>query len=351
MKILLRAYTQLNLGDDLFLHILAVRYPDAEFMLASETENMYNKFTLQHPNVIPFGGHSVLYRTLRRMGRAPLIDKKIFNGVDAVIYIGGSIFMENEEDRFYENLLVAEIGYCAENNIPYHILSCNFGPYTTEDYYRHMREAFKKCTEVCFRDRESYNLFCDVPSARYAPDAVFSLQLERPEVRSDVLGVSPISYKHRKCADGYAEEYIEYLADAVRSHLDDGGKAEIFCFCEAEGDLDAAEKLITRLGNDSRVSIRVYDGDTIDFATNFISCGKILASRFHGIVLAIKYGIPLIPHIYSRKTENVLQDEGVFDEFDEKNYKIYKSDQKNSADIQKVWHYIDELYKNLDKKA
>ena len=347
MKILLRAYTQLNLGDDLFLHILAVRYPDAEFMLASETGDMYDKFTQEHPNVTAFGGHSVLYRALRRMGRAPLIDKKIFSGVDAVIYIGGSIFMENEDDRFCENLLMAETAYCAEMGVPYHILSCNFGPYTTEGYYNRMRECFKNCTEVCFRDSESYELFRDLSSVRFAPDASFALDIERPAVREDVLGVSLISYRHRKCAEGYAEEYMAYLEDTVRRHLESGGSAELFCFCEAEGDCEAAEALAARLGNDGRVSIAVYDGAAVEFTKRFISCGKILASRFHGIMLALMYGIPLIPHIYSRKTENVLRDAGVFGEIDTDNYKIYRLDEEHSGNIQKIWHNIDKLYKKI----
>ena len=35
-------------------------------------------------------------------------------------------------------------------------------------------KIFKICTDICFRDKYSYNLFKDIENVRYAPDYAFS---------------------------------------------------------------------------------------------------------------------------------------------------------------------------------
>lgn len=346
MRVLLKAYTQLNVGDDLFIDIIARRYPRAEFMLAGETNGRYALFAAARANLREFCGHTLFYRAARRLGRVPFAEKSILRASDAVVYIGGSIFMENTKDRYLENAMLAETEYCAKRKIPYHILSCNFGPYKTEKYKERMRTCFERCAEVCFRDRVSYDMFSDMPNVRCAPDAVFSFDMEKPQVRGDVLGVVPISYENRAEGAEYGKRYIKTAAEYIRRHLEDGGRAEIFCFCAFEGDADAAEAIIAELGDmGGSVSVRVYDGELYDFLKEYLSCGRIFASRFHAIMLAIMYGIPLIPHIYSKKTENVLRDMGIYGEIDFEHFRQYSIGESYVENSQKIWENFDELYK------
>lgn len=341
MKILLRAYTQLNVGDDLFLHILSKRYPNTEFILAQETGCMYDKFLSCHNNISDFSGHSVSYKIMRRMGHTPYIDKKIFSGIDAVVYIGGSIFMENENDRFYENTVIEETKYCEKRKIPYYILSCNFGPYTTSGYAERMESCFKRCDDVCFRDTSSQGLFPSV--SRYAPDAVFSIDTEKPKVRENVLGISLISYKNRNYGDG--ELYMNQTERLIREHISCGGEVELFCFCKNEGDCEAADELVRRFDGAQRCKISTvsYDGDLQNFVMRFISCEKIFAARFHGIMLALIYRIPLMMHIYSEKTSNVLKDMGIFEKTEQNTFRIYDLCGDYVDNVQKIWQKLDKL--------
>lgn len=341
MKILLRAYTQLNVGDDLFLHILSKRYPNTEFVLAQETGGMYGKFLSTHDNISDFLGHGVSYRIMRRMGHTPYIDKKLFSGIDAVVYIGGSIFMENENDRFYENTIIAETEYCAKRKIPYYILSCNFGPYTTSGYAERLKACFERCADVCFRDTASHRLFSSM--SRYAPDAAFSIDIEKPKTRSNVLGISPISYKNRNYGD--ERSYMNRTERLMREHLSAGGAVELFCFCRNEGDCDAADELVRRFDGAQRnmISVVIYDGDLQNFIMRFISCGKIFAARFHAVMLALIYKIPLITHIYSEKTSNVLKDMGIFEHMEQNTFRIYDLCGDYVDNVQKIWQKLDKL--------
>lgn len=341
MKVLLRAYTQLNVGDDLFLHILSKRYPKAEFILAQETGGMYDKFLSTHDNISDFSGHGISYRIMRRLGHTPYIDKKLFLGIDAVVYIGGSIFMENENDRFYENAIIAETAYCAKKKIPYYILSCNFGPYTTSGYAERMRECFKHCTDVCFRDTASYGLFSSV--SRYAPDAAFSIDMQKPQIRENVLGISLISYKNRNYGD--ERSYINQTERLIREQLSDGGAVELFCFCTNEGDRTAADELILRFDDAQRnmISAVSYDGDLECFIRRFISCGRIFAARFHAVMLALIYKIPLIVHIYSEKTANVLRDMKIYEKLENDRFKTYDLCGDYVENLQKIWQMLDKL--------
>lgn len=349
MRVLLRAYTQLNLGDDLFLHILSRRYPQVEFVLARETGGMYGKFLKTHTNISDFPGYGMLYRLMRRAGRTPYIDKRLYLGIDAAVYIGGSIFMENESDRFYENMLLAEVDYCAEKKIPYYILSCNFGPYQTDGYVRRMRACFEKCADVCFRDTASHAMFAR--KSRFAADAVFSTDIEKPPVRENVLGVSIISYKNRAYGDENA--YMAQTERLVREHLVCGGAVELFCFCTSEGDFDAAGRLAARFDGEERkrISIIEYDGDVEAFVGRFISCGRIYAARFHAIMLALIYRVPLICHIYSEKTANVLRDMGIFEKINPNEFTVYDIGGRYSENLQIVWQNLDKLVKKLYHKT
>lgn len=350
MKVLLRAYTQLNVGDDLFIHIITSRYPNAEFTLAAETGEQYSRFIDAHPNLRAFSGHTLFYRAARRAGHIPLIEKSILRRFDAVVYIGGSIFMENTADRYLENALFAEISYCARKNIPYYILSCNFGPYVTEEYREKMKHCFDMCADVCFRDRASYELFRDVPSVRFAPDAAFSCGFERPDVRGGVLGIAPIDYTNRREGAEYGRKYLSGIADKARAFMGNGGRAEIFCFCRFEGDCRAAEELRDMLGeyaDSGRVMVKTYDGDIEGFVKDYLSCERVIASRFHAILLALMYSVPLIAHIYSKKTENFLADTGIFDKLDSARFLKYDLNENYVNSSQKIWVNFDKMYKDF----
>ena len=73
-------------------------------------------------------------------------DEELYNSdineYDAFVYIGGSIFMEggssyNLSEKFYDF-----VKRCKENNKPFCYISCNYGPYQTQEYFNLSRRNF-----------------------------------------------------------------------------------------------------------------------------------------------------------------------------------------------------------------
>jgi colanic acid/amylovoran biosynthesis protein len=159
-KVFVMAYLRKNFGDDLFVKMLLEKYKNIDFYIKSDKDefvDILDKYDNLH----------VLY------GKDT--DEELYNSdvneYDAYIYIGGSIFMEggssyNLSEKFYDF-----VKRCKENNKPFCYISCNYGPYQTQEYFELSQKDFKECTDICFRDRYSYNLFSDIESVELIDDA------------------------------------------------------------------------------------------------------------------------------------------------------------------------------------
>ena len=164
MRVFLNAYANYNLGDDLFLKIVADRYKNHNFICMPS--NNYNKFSSN----LKFKD-KIFCKVLCKIS-----DKKIgyyaykilLNKCKAILTIGGSMFMEKN----------TKYNYIYNINKPHYILGSNFGPYNTNKFYDEMYEIFSKVEDVCFREEYSYNLFKKLPNIRYASDIVFALNTD-----------------------------------------------------------------------------------------------------------------------------------------------------------------------------
>ncbi len=130
-KILLFAYTKVNLGDNMFIYMLLKRYPNINFYIHLVEEG-YNKLYKDLKNI-----HFI---TIER--NLDIINIEDF---DAYVYVGGSIFMESEYSFRELNDFNKFIKRCNEKNRKFFYMSCNFGPYKTQEYLNLAREIFTKC--------------------------------------------------------------------------------------------------------------------------------------------------------------------------------------------------------------
>lgn len=311
-KVYLYAYDRQNLGDDLFVHTITKRYPDVQFYIWTGSENKAVFKCL--PNLKVIDRESKWVHFLQKI-RPSLVSRYRYTLEDkcnAVVYIGGSIFMEYPN---WEQLLTWW-EYEADNR-PFLALGCNFGPYHTEAYREKMASIYAKMKDVCFRDRYSAELFTDVPTVRQAPDILFNCPMPKVAVDEKNVFVSLIDCASRDDSHGLADldnSYISGMSKLLQGYLDNGHTLTLASFCRHEGDENAIAKIRQALGiteNDSRVRNLCYTGTNADELLAAIAgAGFVIASRFHAAILALAAGRPVLPVIYSDKTTHVLEDLG-----------------------------------------
>ena len=90
------------------------------------------------------------------------------------------------------------------------------------------------------------------------------------------------------------------------------GRGDVFFFAfdtGREDDVSACEMTRAFATEKDRIKI-VAHGENGEIIKAFSQCGKIVATRFHSAVLALKMGIDMYPVIYRDKMKNMLSDVG-----------------------------------------
>ena len=272
-KVFILAYSKVNLGDDLFVDILVNKYKNVQFFTRAIQEKtyIYNKNANLH-----FKDY-----TLEDLAQ---ISAKEF---DAIGYIGGSIFMERAGGVERIKKLNAIAINCKQNNVPFFFISSNFGPYKSIEYKREVQKLMRNITDICFRDKQSYETFNKYKSVRYAPDVVFSYN-RLTRVKKDNVGISVLNFKYRKELKFYQRKYYEVLKNSMINYIKQGKTVTLFSFCEYEGDEDSIDLIISELPPRyaSKVQVERYRGKLDDFIKKYASMEYFLCSRFHSMVLS-----------------------------------------------------------------
>ena len=177
-KIFLYAYDRQNLGDDLFVNTIVNRYPHTRFYMLSDRENQQTFSAL--PNLKIIDRNSCWINSIEKICPSFIsrYRNNLENRCDAIVYIGGSIFIEYEPWQNY----VAWWKSHAEKK-PMYAIGANWGPYRTTAYLQGMDSAFGVLQDVCFRDQYSYQKFHSNPHVRLAPDILFSYPMPNRTVK------------------------------------------------------------------------------------------------------------------------------------------------------------------------
>lgn len=346
-KVFILAYTRQNLGDDLFIYMLLKRYPKVHFYINIEKQEhakLFNKF----PNL-------TIYQEERRD-----CNKENAQEYDEYIYIGGSIFMEGIGTKYILSKEFLEfMKECKKQNIPFHYVSSNFGPYYSEEYLELAREVFENCSSICFRDTYSKNIFEDIPTVNYAPDLAFSYITEKVEKKKNSVGISIIDLSIRKKLITYAESYYDMLEKNIEEYIEQGNDVTLFSFCKYEGDERAIEEFISRLSDKIRNKINVikYDGDIEYFLREYSKMEYMVCSRFHAMILSTVMNQKCEIISYSDKIDNVIKDLNLFEgniihlEEINKNTKMPLSDFKNveAEKIKTISNKATNQFAHMDK--
>ena len=290
MKIYVDAYLAKNLGDDLFVDILTNRYQNHKFFAISKGEKGYNKENLKVYN------NKYFFKILKRFQ----LEKCLANRYDVVVTIGGSMFMENNDNNR---------DFSLGKNKRY-LLGVNFGPYKTEKYYQNIHNMMSKLEDVCFRDKYSYNLFKDLPNTRCASDIIFSMDTSKVKITNRKRAIISIISPKDKIDEKYQESYENKMIELIKFLDGKGYEICLMSFCKYENDEQEIENIINKLPKTyrDRVERYCYNGNIEQALKVLGDCQLIVGGRFHANILGLVLGKSILPVLYSDKTLHVLQD-------------------------------------------
>lgn len=154
-KIYLAGYFRKNLGDDPFIKTIANRYPNSSITILVEPKFTEPYADMPNVKIVKYVFcRRLLNRFLSIIGIKNFIERKFISKNDLIVEIGGSIFQQVAK----ETITSRRLNYLKSNK-PIFIIGSNFGPFTTNDYYKAYKEYFSKVNGVVFRDKESFSLF------------------------------------------------------------------------------------------------------------------------------------------------------------------------------------------------
>src|SRR5690606_16057274 len=247
MKVFVKLFTSLNLGEDLFLKILLERYPTIEFVVPAP--NVYKKVFGEYKNlniiINPYNQHKAFYykvlssleRTLFAKSYVMRIEKKARqmasnknHKADAFLAIGGSIFMQPRTLPIYFDIEYYKMVKKYFKNTFF--IGCNFGPFKNIEYKKGFSEVFSEANDVCFREKYSWELFSELENVRCKPDVVFGLEVPAYKKKPGTVGFSIITPRNKV----NKKKYIKKYAELIEFYRSKGYEVFLFSFCKTQGD-------------------------------------------------------------------------------------------------------------------
>lgn len=310
MEIFVKGYWNSNLGDDLFLKTLCERYPNEKFNIVANkdaaitinkipnlnitTRNVFDKiFTMACSRFIPYSSLADFDKEYRLAKKGNIICE-----------IGGSIFKMPQNGMGY---LFTQRGNFLNLNKPYVIIGSNFGPYFHKYQIEKYKKLFSKCYGVTFREKKSYRLFRDSGNIKFAPDVILSMKKSKKSNQpsfSNYILISVIDPFSRFNED-MSKRYFNYLISTASYYISKGVLVILMSFCKNEGDLSFAQKVAQKLHSKN---VRVYNHRDINASLRIIqNAKKIIATRYHAMILGWLYRIPTFAICYDIKMHNVIE--------------------------------------------
>lgn len=313
MKIMLYAYLDNNIGDDLMIRLLIQRFPEHEFYLY--TDKSLVKYALGDLTNLVF--------------RPADAWKQDMDFLDAHVSIGGSIFQAlTKRQKLWRLKRLSKLSRLKGKGLTIATLGSNFGPLSGRLGLKLIEWEVRKNDLVTVRDKEALEMlegFKRVRNFHLADDIVYELESEDPEEVAKRYGLGITAYRSIQPGEKNLEHYLA-LARIGDSFIKKTGKrVALLAFdCERENDLSAAHHIYRLAEEKAFMEIVPYLGDTKSFLAKFRACEKMIAIRFHGAILADMYQIPFLPVIYSNKMQNFLDDRA----FEGKALKLSELDDK-----------------------
>ena len=318
-KILLLAYTNLNFGDDMFVYTISRIFPEQEFVLYAPDSYREVYKNVHSLKVIRKPVYKRIYTELMR--KIPILKTNVnVIGYDAIVYVIGGLFDEDEIwERNVEKYGLPRVKnemlrYSYDKKTPFFLLGCNLTRVKTQKYIDEMKFLFNGLTDVCVRDRYSYEFFKSMNNVRCAPDIVLNYNCSTTKEKNGVL-ISvwgPLTcvdkFPQWKWAENLWDAYEKFIIDITKKFIEMGEHVTYLALCKNEGDLEACYKVNSDGGLST--DIVVYNGNIDEVINLFEKASFVVGTRFHSVVMAMNAKCAIYPIVYESKTKQLLIDSG-----------------------------------------
>jgi len=293
LNILLEGWFDRNFGDDIMMRIVMNDLSHHNFFADQKREEL----------LIPFMGEKNFYKL------------KDDTKIDRTLVVIGSGFMAKgkiDTILLFVSLLFSLVDKSKARKAHKATIGCNIGPYYNKIAKQLIKWRLNQSKLITVRDKTSFDFLkknCKNIKSYYYPDIAFSLPNKWiPDVKSEgCLGVS--AYRR---LDANNNAYYRKTAEICDHYINaTGKKVLLFAFdVENENDIISAFTIRELCEFKENIEIILHTDNGENIIKNLKRCDKIISVRFHMAVMAIRLGIPLVPIIYSKKTDNMLDDLG-----------------------------------------
>ncbi len=313
-NIFLHCVYENNLGDDLFVYTIVNRYPYNKFMVINN--NSYKKIS-QNNNLKVLNINHYIFRIFQiisnMLSKRNIIDSYLITRSDIIVTIGGSIFIDRKNQK--ENKKNLKWYRIKKKS---YVIGANIGPIYNNSYIKQIKNiALPYITDMCVRDKKSYEYLRQYKKVRYAPDILFSLDLkqfdliDKHQEKKVIISVIDINKKKNQIKNPNLDKYENLIIELIKYFYQKGYNIELMSFCKKEGDNDAIASIVKKI-NDNKIKrqIRQYNylGDVKLAIRELSSATVIVGTRFHANILGLLMEKTVIPIIYNDKTRELLSD-------------------------------------------
>lgn len=319
MKIIkVSVYLQHNAGDDIMLEQLVERYPNYWFYGCipgqQKTKKLKKMRYFDITDIIEKTKRinkiaNILTFYKRKDFLRRLVVRYVEKRCVQAVAIGGAIYRPVVGETIEERIKREKNKHLKTGEL--YVIGANFGPYDSEEFYQAFYKYFSECSGVSFRDSYSYSLFNTIKHIQWAPDVVFGVKSQTIK-QQDIAVISIIDLANRPHLKEVKGDYENFIVGMVRVLIERGLTPVLTSFCAYEGDELAIERIFNSLScvEKEKTEFFYYNGDTARLLALFESAKFVVATRFHSMVLGMRFSKPLFSISYELKMQNVLMDTG-----------------------------------------
>jgi polysaccharide pyruvyl transferase WcaK-like protein len=303
MNIYVKVYLDKNLGDDLMLVRLAQTIDDCAVLFIHCESNMleyYTKLLSAYENV------RFINCPLRKI---TTYGKGYFK---IVLLLGGSVLMgTRNKGCWYRFLNVLLFKRLRQQGTKYAIVGCNTGPFINKFTEYFVKLELRQAELITTRDKASFRFIKNTvksnTSVSYFPDMLMSApeNIDAQVMKKGDGCCISVHGPSGMAINGFLSQIANiYIAKT-------NNPVTLICFDSGtQNDIAAAKDVFSGIVHKEKVEIIENNDDHKSLIARMAKCDRVLAVRFHAMILAISLKIPFLAISYSNKTENCLSDIG-----------------------------------------